>query len=176
MIQEERKMTLKDNNSLGSVQNLILENNSTIQRDLKAYVSEATINGTIQKDVYITANKISIPEDIQNVIDEIIDRYGVMPKELENLIEVARIKELCRTAGIIKVSEKKNMFTEMQNIVFYFDKNKYNPDIVDKLVKKYGYDIKFSAGIEPYVTLRVNTIKDEELIGKIKDFLKECIM
>ena len=60
------KGTARDVYFLG--QNLILENNSTIQRDLKAYVSEATINGTIQKDVYITANKISIPEDIPNVI------------------------------------------------------------------------------------------------------------
>ena len=110
-------------------------------------------------------------EDIQNVIDEIIDRYGVMPKEIENLIEIARIKQLCMQAGVIKVSEKKNMLNNTINIVFYYDKNKYNPENVDKLLKKYGYDIKFSAGIEPYLTLNIKSAKDEELIDKIKEFL-----
>ncbi len=46
-------------------------------------------------------------EDIQNVIDEIIDRYGHMPSELENLIEIARIKNLCRVANVIKISQRK---------------------------------------------------------------------
>ena len=94
-----------------------------------------------------------------------------MPKEIENLIEIARIKQLCMQAGVIKVSEKKNMLNNTINIVFYYDKNKYNPENVDKLLKKYGYDIKFSAGIEPYLTLNIKSAKDEELIDKIKEFL-----
>ena len=161
------------------MQGVEIEEEQEIQIDINisSYIPDSYIDSSSQKiEVYQNIALCRTEEDIQNVIDEIIDRYGVMPKELENLIEVARIKELCRTAGIIKVSEKKNMFTEMQNIVIYFDKNKYNPDIVDKLVKKYGYDIKFSAGIEPYVTLRVKTNKDEELIEKIKEFLKDCIV
>ena len=88
------------------------------------------------------------------------------------MIEVARIKELCRKAGVVKITEKKNMLTNNQNLVFYYDKNKYNPEIVDKLIKKYSYDIKFSAGVEPYVTLRIGDLKDEEIIGKIKEFLQ----
>lgn len=110
------------------------------------------------------------------MIDELIDRYGVMPKELENLIEVARIKEMCRNAGIVKISEKKSMQdfqNTQQSIVFYFDKNKYKPEIVDNLIKKYGYNIKFSTGIEPYVTLKIGNVTEEELIERIKEFLHE---
>ena len=85
-----------------------------------------------------------------------------------------RIKELCQNAGVIKVSERENALTNSINIVFYFDKNKYNPEIVDILIKKYGYNVKFSAGIEPYVTLKLSKVKDDELIEKIKEFLREC--
>ena len=113
-------------------------------------------------------------EDIKNVIDEIIDRYGVMPKELENLIEVARIKELCAVAGVIKVAEKKNMYTNGQSVVFYYDKNKYNPEIVSVLINKYGNNIKFSAGVEPYVTLKVGDLKDEELITDVYKRQGKC--
>ena len=62
--------------------------------------------------------------------------------------------------------------TNSKSIVIYYDKNKYNTDIVNELIKKYGYNIKFSAGIEPYVTLKIGELKDDELIGTIKDFLQ----
>ena len=133
------------------------------------------IDNSIQKiEVYQNIALCRTEEDIQNVIDEIIDRYGVMPQELENLIEIARIKELCQCAGVNKITQKKNSLTDSQNLVFYYDKNKYNPEIVDILIKKYGNEIKFSTGMEPYVTLRIKgNIADEDLIKTIKEFLKK---
>ena len=152
-----------------------------IDINVSSYIPDSYIENSSQKiEVYQNIALCRTEEDIQNVIDEIIDRYGIMPKELENLIEVARIKELCRLAGVIKVSEKKNIMISTnskptsKNVVFYFDKNKYNPEIVDKLVKKYSYNIKFSAGVEPYVTLKVGETTEDGLIQKIKEFLKEC--
>ena len=144
-----------------------------IDINISSYIPDSYIENSSQKiEIYQNIALCRTEEDIQNVIDEIIDRYGVMPKELENLIEVARIKELCRKAGIIKISQKKNTLSNTQNLLFYYDKNKYNPEIVDKLIKKYGYDIKFSTGIEPYITLKIKNLKDQELIEKIKDFIK----
>ena len=157
------------------MQGIEIEEEQEIQIDINisSYIPDEYIENSSQKiEIYQNIALCRTEEDIQNVIDEIIDRYGVMPKELENLIEVARIKEMSREAGVIKIAEKKNSFTNSQNLVFYFDKNKYNPEIVDILIKKYGYDIKFSAGLEPYVTLRIGELTDEELIEKIKEFLK----
>ncbi len=151
-----------------------------IDINVSSYIPDSYIENSSQKiEVYQNIALCRTEEDIQNVIDEIIDRYGIMPKELENLIEVARIKELCRIAGVVKVSEKKNIMmlntqSNSKSVVFYFDKNKYNPEIVDTLVKKYGYNIKFSAGIEPYITLKIGNVTEDELIEKIKEFLKEC--
>ena len=150
-----------------------------IDINVSSYIPDSYIENSSQKiEVYQNIALCRTEEDIQNVIDEIIDRYGVMPKELENLIEVARIKELCRIAGVVKVSEKKNIMISTntkptsKNVVFYFDKNKYNPEIVDTLIKKYSYNVKFSAGIEPYVTLKISSTTEEELLEKIKEFLK----
>lgn len=146
-----------------------------IDINISSYIPDEYIENSSQKiEVYQNIALCRTEEDIQNVIDETIDRYGVMPIELENLIEIARIKELCRKAGVIKVAEKKNAYTNSKNLVFYFDKNKYKPEIVDTLIKKYGYEIKFSTGIEPYITLRIEKMSDEELINKIKEFLTSC--
>lgn len=148
-----------------------------IDINVSSYIPDSYIDSSSQKiEVYQNIALCRTEEDIQNVIDELIDRYGVMPKELENLIEVARIKEMCRKAGIIKISEKKNMLdfqSTQKSIVFYFDKNKYKPEVVDSLIKKYGYNIKFSTGIEPYVTLKIEKVAEEELLEKIKEFLLE---
>ena len=159
------------------MQGIEVEEEPEIQIDINisSYIPDSYIDNSSQKiEVYQNIALCRTEEDIQNVIDEIIDRYGVMPKELENLIEVARIKELCQNAGVIKVSEREKALTNSINIVFYFDKNKYNPEIVDILMKKYGYNVKFSVGMEPYVTLKLNKAKDDELIEKIKEFLRDC--
>lgn len=143
------------------------EKDVQIDINISSYIPDTYIDGSSQKiEIYQNIALCRTEEDIQNVIDEIIDRYGIMPKELENLIEIARIKELARKANIIKIAEK------MSEIVFYFDKNQYSPEIIDKLIKKYEFYIKFSTGIEPYVTLKIKHESDEKLIDSIKEFLE----
>ena len=101
--------------------------------DVSSYIPDSFIDNNSQKiEIYQNIALCRTEEDIQNVIDEIIDRYGHMPSELENLIEIARIKNLCRVDNVIKISQRK------EKVVFYFDKAKFNPEIVDKLIKKYN--------------------------------------
>lgn len=142
------------------------EKDVQIDINISSYIPDSYIDGNSQKiEVYQNIALCRTEEDIQNVIDELIDRYGVMPKELENLIEIARIKELARQVNVIKIAQR------MSSIVFYFDKDKYNPEIIDKLIKKYEFNIKFSSGIEPYITLKNNCDSDGKLVDEIKEFL-----
>ena len=143
------------------------EQDVQIDINLSSYIPDSYIeNGSQKIEVYQNIAICRTEEDIQNVIDELIDRYGSMPKELENLIEVARIKELARKADVIKIAQRNG------NVVFYFDKNKYNPEIIDKLIKKYEFYIKFSTGIEPYITLKTDMSTSEKLVKEIKEFLE----
>ena len=144
------------------------EQDVQIDINISSYIPDSYIDSGSQKiEVYQNIALCRNEEDIQNIIDELIDRYGVMPKELENLLEVARIKELARKANIIKVAQRR------ESVVFYFDKNKYNPEMIDKLIKKYEFNIKFSTGIEPYVTLKTKMGSDEKLVEEIKEFLRD---
>ena len=138
------------------------EQDIQIDIDVSSYIPDSFIDNNSQKiEIYQNIALCRTEEDIQNVIDEIIDRYGHMPSELENLIEIARIKNLCRVANVIKISQRK------EKVVFYFDKAKFNPEIVDKLIKKYNTNIRFSTGIEPYVTVTIGS----KIIEEIKGFL-----
>ena len=143
-----------------------------IDIDVSCYIPDTYIEDSSEKiDIYQKIALCKTKEDIGNVIDEIIDRFGNMPDELNNLLEIARIKQLCKEVAVVKVTEKKNRTTGSQNVVFYLDKDRYNPNIISVLLKKYGTKIKFSTGVEPYITLLLKNQTEEQLITEIKKFL-----
>lgn len=152
------------------MQGITVKQEKDIQIDinLSSYIPENYIEDTAQKiEIYQDIALCRNDKDIEDVIDEIIDRYGSMPQEVENLIEIARIKILCRTANVLKIVQRTDA------VVFYLDK--YNIKIDEKminiLVEKYGPKLKFSQGVEPYITLKMSSKDEMEIIRMIKELL-----
>ena len=144
-----------------------VEEEKDIQIDINvsSFIPDDFIESSSQKiEVYQNIALCRNEEDIENVTDEIIDRYGSAPKEVENLIEIARIKNLAREAGIEKILQKQ------ENIVFYYEPSRFEMGIVDALIKKYKNRIKFSPAQEPYITYKI--LKKNKIIDEVKDFLK----
>lgn len=137
-----------------------------IDLNISSYIPDEYISDSSQKiEIYQDIALCRSEEDIANIVDELIDRYGNIPSEVENLLEIVRIKELCRKANIIKLSKKNNGF------VFYFDSGKFDFSVVDGLIKEYGNLVSFSPGKDPYITLKSKALKVSEQFGEIKRFL-----
>ena len=102
------------------------------------------------------------------VIDEIIDRFGNMPQELENLIEIARIKYLAKDKNISKIQSKKTavVFTFEQTINKKDENIDFNENL-NALLKKYGNKIKFSAGVKPMITLEIGTTNERQILNDV---------
>ncbi len=152
------------------MQGITVKQEKDIQIDinLSSYIPENYIEDTAQKiEIYQDIALCRNDKDIEDVIDEIIDRYGSMPQEVENLIEIARIKILCRTANVLKIAQKTDA------VVFYLDKDniKIDEKIINTLVEKYGPKLKFSQGVEPYITLKISAKDEIEIIKMIKELL-----
>ena len=160
-----------------------------IDISVSSYIPDSYIeNGSQKIEMYQDIALCRTEEDIQNVIDEMIDRYGAMPKEVENLLEVARIKELAKKVHVVKISQKKD------GIVFTYDISHARKDVaqginveemgenrekergmdLNKLLKIYGNRIRFSPGTQNYVTLKMIEGKqtEEEILREIKEYLK----
>lgn len=147
---------------------VVEEQDVQIDLAVSSYIPDNFIENSSQKiEIYQNIALCRTEEELQNVIDEVIDRYGRLPKELENLIDIARIKQLARKANILKIAQKEN------GIVFYFVKEKIKPEMVNTLITKYPMLVKFSNAVEPYVTLRIK--ENENIIEKAKEFLKTVI-
>ncbi len=116
-----------------------IEPSIDIQIDLNvtSYIPDEYISDSSQKiEIYQNIALCKNEENIQNVVDEIIDRYGNMPEELENLLDIARIKYLAKPHYITKIASKKTA------VIFTFEQSKFNIDVM-RLVDKYKNRIKF---------------------------------
>jgi len=150
------------------IQGEIITPEIDVQIDLDAtcYIPDTYISDSSQKiEMYQEIALCKNEEDIQNVIDEMIDRFGDMPKEIENLIEIARIKALCKKMNISKV-QGKNKF-----VVFIFEPGEINIDI-NELVKKYKNRIKFTQGIKPQITLALENTTEIKMLKEVEEFLE----
>ena len=147
------------------------ETDIQIDLNVTSYIPDEYISDANQKiEVYQNIALCKNEEDIQNVIDEIIDRFGNMPKELENLIDIARIKYLSKEINIVKIMNKN------QAVVFTFEQNRFKLD-VNKLIQNYGNKIKFSAGVKPMITLDTRIFATvrlplEALLASIKSSIR----
>ena len=145
------------------------EEEKDIQIDLNvsSYIPDSYISDSSQKiKIYQDIALCRTEEDIQNIVDEMIDIYGEIPDEVENLLNIARIKSLAKKLFILKIQQKAN------GIVFSFEGNKFKIDLVDKLIKEYKNKIKFSPGKDPYITYKVEEISDDKILLSIKQFLQ----
>ena len=137
-----------------------------IDLDVTSYIPDTYISDSSQKiEIYQDIALCRNEEDIQNVIDEVIDRFGNMPNELENLIEIARIKSLCKEKFVSKISSKKGF------AIFNFENENFEVD-VSELLKTYKNKIRFSPGLKPTIALVLNHNEDIKILKEIKEFLK----
>ena len=89
-----------------------------IDLDVSAYISDSYIKDPIQKiSMYQKISDITDKDTMLDVIDELIDRYGELPKETENLIKIVEIRNMARKLGITKIcSFGENLKIEPYNL------------------------------------------------------------
>src|SRR5574344_339500 len=81
-----------------------VEKEIKIDLDISAYISDSYIKDPIQKiSMYKKISDIKDKETMLDVVDELIDRYGEIPKETENLIKIVEIRNLARKAGVTRI-------------------------------------------------------------------------
>jgi len=137
-----------------------------IDLDVTSYIPDEYISDSSQKiEIYQDIALCKNEEDIQNIVDEMIDRFGNMPEQIENLLDIARIKNLCKKIGINKVQGRRKF------VLFIFETQELNINI-NELVQKYRNRIKFTQGIKPQITLALEDSSEKGTLKEVMKFLK----
>ncbi len=80
-----------------------------IELNVSAYISDNYIKNQVQKiSMYQRISDIQDKESSLDVIDELLDRYGDIPKETENLIKIVEIRNIARKLGITRIYQDAN--------------------------------------------------------------------
>ncbi len=149
------------------------EIDTQIDLNVTSYIPDDYISDSDQKiEIYQKIALCKTEEDIQNIIDEIIDRFGNMPNELENLVDIARIKYLAKQIYLEKIASKKTSVVFIFNQNYHKNKIELNPT---QLIKKYGTKIKFSAGIKPIITLEIGSNDERKILNEVTKFIKKLL-
>ena len=151
------------------MQGVKVEPDLDIQIDLNvtSYIPDEYIPDSSQKiEIYQDIALCKSEKDIQDITDEIIDRFGNMPSEIENLLDIARIKYMAKPLYITKIASKRTA------VVFTFEQSKFDVDI-QKLVSIYKNRLKFSPGVKPMITLDIGTTNERQILNDVAEFLKQ---
>ena len=117
----------------GNYADEILNENNEVKIDLNvsAYISDTYIKDPIQKiSMYQKISDIRSNEDLMDVVDELLDRYGNIPEETENLIKIVEIRNLAKKLDITKIFQYGDMLKIEPNNLRIKLTNKINNDIL----------------------------------------------
>ncbi|GLB28650.1 transcription-repair-coupling factor [Lacrimispora amygdalina] len=141
--------------------------------DIDAYIPTSYIKNEYQKlDIYKRISSIETEDEHMDMQDELMDRFGEMPKPVENLLKVAALKALAHSAYVTEV----NINRQEIRLTMYRNA-KLKVEGIPKIIEEYRGDLKFHMGEEPkfaYLDRKKNATTDV-MISQAEVILKQIV-
>ena len=122
-----------------------LDSDTAVELGVSAFLPEYYVSDELTRlDMYKRIASVATNDDRIEVFDELVDRFGDPPQEVENLLDVAMIRNKASKLGISKVVKQIN------KVVFLFDEqNALTAEAYAKIVGIYGPAVTIYAGSKP---------------------------
>ncbi len=135
-----------------------IKRDCTIDIKINAYIPDDYISdGDTRIEIYKVIACIETEDDYSDVLDELIDRFGDPPKEVIQLMKIAKIRSNAAEKGISEIKESSG------RLLFFFAES-ISIEKIPVMTSAFKGRLLFSAGTKPYFTLRSdNFIQDIEL-------------
>lgn len=118
---------------------------TSIDLNLNAYIPTSYIQSEeLKLNAYRKIATIENEEDRENMFDELFDRYGQVPTEVEMLLEIATLKSRAHEVYLTDVLEKGN---EISFLIY--PEAKYDPAKIQAFVQKFNGALKFDSQSKP---------------------------
>ena len=118
--------------------------NTTMDLNVDAYIPDSYIPNEYQKlDIYKRVAAIENEEEMEDMLEELIDSFGDIPKKVETLLAVASLKAIAHSAYVTAVEQKGERFTFSM-----YEKAKVQPQKIPGLLEQFKGDLTFKADAE----------------------------
>ena len=119
---------------------------TTIDLSVNAYIPEKYIpNEYLKLDIYKRIAGIENEEEYDDMLEELLDRFGEPPKTVQNLLAVARLKAM---AHRIYMTEVRQLGEELKFTMY--EQAKIDPAAVPQVIAMYPEEMKFKVETNPY--------------------------
>ena len=133
---------------------------TAVDLDVDAYIPDTYIRNEMQKlDVYKRIAGIQSQEEYEDMLEELLDRFGDPPRPVQNLLAVARLKAEAHRLYITELNQKGS---ELWFVMY--EKARINTGAMDGLLKQYQGDLKFVMDTPPYFLYKKRKINRNETV------------
>ena len=143
---------------------------TVVDCDIDAFIPDGYIkNEYLKLDVYKRISAIETDDEYMDMQDELIDRFGDIPKSVDNLLRVAELKALAHRAYVTEV----DINTQEIRIELY-PKAKLDVTGIPALIAEYKTALRFAQGEKPVLFYQDKGKKHkdcEPMMEKAKELL-----
>ena len=134
---------------------------TVIELDVDAFIPASYIRNEFQKlEIYRRIAAIGNEEEYDEMVDELTDRFGELPRSALNLLEIALIKAQAHEAQIVELSCKNK-----ETKITMYERADVDVTKIPELLDKYRNRMRFRPGDNPYFLLKMGK---EDLADLIK--------
>jgi transcription-repair coupling factor (superfamily II helicase) len=122
------------------------EEDTSVDLQVDAFIPATYIKSEFQKlDMYKRIAGIETEEERSDMEEELVDRFGDIPRAAQNLLQIALLKSGAHRAGIVRVLQKED------GICFYLQPNlEFSVEKVPAMMESYGGSLRYVNQEEPY--------------------------
>jgi transcription-repair coupling factor (superfamily II helicase) len=165
---QKRKVTM-----LGEEDTKANDWNTVIDLSIDAYLPADYIYDSIQKiEIYKKVAVLSAFDDIGELEDELLDRFGELPEAVLQLLQVARLKLYGKRYGIENISRRGDDVL----LKFHTGQEKaFNLSKLSQVGNRFERRVQFNQGSNMVIQVKGKGLTDGELLELLCQFL-EAIM
>ena len=143
---------------------------STVDCDIDAFIPDTYIRNEYQKlDIYKRISAIETDDEYMDMQDELMDRFGDIPRPVDNLLRVAELKAMAHRAYVTEVDINR------QEIRFeMYQKAKLDVSGIPALIGEYKNALRFVPGEKPFMLYQDKRSKNKDC-EKMMEMAKEIL-
>ncbi len=149
----------------------VMENDfeTVMDLNLDAYIPASYIKNEIQKlEIYKRIAGISNEEEYEEMVDELSDRFGDLPKSAQNLLDIALLKAQAHEACITQLSCRGD-----ETKIFMYNQAAVCVERIPALIERYGRRLRFKPGETPYFVLKMRKEEQQDILKCEKNVIKD---
>ncbi len=144
---------------------------TTIDINTDAYIPTSYIPNEYQKlDVYKRIASIETEEEMEDMIEELTDRFGDVPKKVEQLLQIAMLKALAHSVYVTAVEQKGAILRFAM-----YEKAKVQVEKIPELISKYKGNLQLKVEGTPCFVYEKKAKnkkeKEEDILEVVKNVL-----